>query len=44
MVHTKLTIKSPEKHSQQIREAYRDCFINEYVIAKVLHIESLIRA
>ena len=44
MVHTKLTIKILEKHSQQIREAYRDCFINEHVVAKVLHIQPLIRA
>ena len=44
MVHTKLTIKSPEKHSQQIREEYRDCFINEHVVAKVLYIQPLNRA
>ena len=44
MVHTKLTIKSPEKHSPQVREAYRDCFINERVVVKVLYIQPLIRA
>ena len=41
--HTKLTVKSPEKHSQQVRETYRDCFISEYVIGKVLYIQPLIR-
>ena len=33
-----------EKHSQQVRETYRDCFINEYVIGKLLYIQPLIRA
>ena len=32
-------VKSPEKHSQQVRETYRDCFISEYVIGKVLYIQ-----
>ena len=36
--------KPGEKHSQQIRETYRDCFINEHVIGKVLYIQPLIRA
>ena len=28
----KLTVKRPQKHSQQVREMYRDCFIKEHVI------------
>ena len=44
MLHTKLTVKSPEKHSQQVRETYRDCFISKHVIGKVLYIQPLIRA
>ena len=28
--------ENPGEHSQQIRETYRDCFINEHVIGKVL--------
>ena len=30
--------KSPEKHSQQVRETHRNCFINQHVIGKVLYI------
>ena len=30
MVHTKLTVKSPQKHSQQVRETYCNCFIKEH--------------
>ena len=37
MVHTKLTAKSLEKHSQQVRETYLNCIINEHVIGKVLY-------
>ena len=44
MVHMKLTTKSPEKHSLQVRETYCDFFINEHVIGKVLYIQPLIRA
>ena len=36
--------KSPEKHSQQLRGTYRDCFINEDVIGKVPYIQPLIKA
>ena len=34
--------KSPKKHSQQVRETYRD--INEHMIGKVLYTQPLIRA
>ena len=45
MVQTKLTAKSPNKHSQQqVRETNRDCSINKHVIGKVLYIQPLIRA
>ena len=43
MVHTKLTAKNPDKHSQQVRETNSDCFINKDVIGKVLYIQPLIR-
>ena len=47
MVHTKLTAKIPDKHSQQARETNHDCFINEHVLGKyytfnhLLELESL---
>ena len=44
MVDTKVTVKSLENHSQQVRETYRYCFINEHVVGKVLYIQPLIRA
>ena len=44
MVHMKLTAKSPDKHSQQVRETNRDCFVSEHVIRKFLYIQPLIRA
>ena len=43
MVHTKLTVKSPEKHLQEVGEAYCDSVKTEYVIGKVLYIQPLIR-
>ena len=36
--------EKPGKHSQQVIETYRDCFINEHVIGKILYIQPLIRA
>ena len=33
-----------EKPRQQVKETYRDCFINEHMIGKVLYIQPLIRA
>ena len=35
--------EKPGEHSRQVRETYHDCFINEYVIGKVLYIQPLIR-
>ena len=34
--------ENPEKHSQQVRETYRDCFINKHMIGKVVNINHLL--